>query len=132
LQQTYELPFAPVLFELDAEILRAVAIPVPEEQSKFPEVRRDIAVVVDQNVAVQSLLDCQWRTASSSAHAGIVRNINLFDEYRGKGLLSNEKSLAFRLVLQDTESTLQDDRVDAVIAEILAALERELGARLRG
>jgi phenylalanyl-tRNA synthetase beta chain len=132
LQQAYELPTAPIVFEMDASVLSALAARKIREPSKFPEARRDIAIVVKEDITVQSLLDCMRKAASNAPQSSLVRNINLFDEYRGKGLLSNEKSLAFRLVLQDTETTLQDDRVDAVIAEILAALERELGARLRG
>ena len=55
----------------------------------------------------------------------------LFRSYRGKGLLDNEKSLAFRIVMQDTESTLQDDRVDAAMKIIIAALTAQFSAKLR-
>jgi phenylalanyl-tRNA synthetase beta chain len=60
-----------------------------------------------------------------------VQDVTLFDEYRGKGLLYNEKSLAFRIMLQDTAATLQDEKVDSVTARITAAVGRQYGARLR-
>lgn len=132
LQQTYELVLAPVLFELDARpLLRRQPLDV-REPSKFPLVRRDIAVVVDQATSAQDMSDCIAATTVQGEAADIVRDITLFDEYRGKGLLNNEKSLAFRIVMQDTATTLQDERVDAVMDQILAALEARFGARLRG
>jgi len=61
----------------------------------------------------------------------IVQAVVLFDEYRGKGLEADEKSLAFRFSLQDTQSTLQDDAVDAIMAAVLATASTKLNAKLR-
>jgi phenylalanyl-tRNA synthetase beta chain len=60
-----------------------------------------------------------------------IRNVNLFDEYRGKGLESKEKSLAFRIWMQDTERTLSESEVDAAVAAVLEYLVASHGARLR-
>ncbi|CDG83482.1 phenylalanine--tRNA ligase subunit beta [Janthinobacterium agaricidamnosum] len=129
--QKYDLPLAPVLFEVDAIALQQRSVPKYEEISKFPGASRDVAVVVKQDVAAQDLLDA-FAAAVQSAPAGkIVQAIVLFDEYRGKGLESDEKSLAFRFSLQDTQNTLQDDVVDAVMTALIDAAKQEHGAKLR-
>lgn len=134
-QQKYELPQAPVLFEIDASALQQCEFPALQETSRFPPVRRDIAIVVDHAVKSADLMrSIREAVAQAAAVAGLTSlllDIVLFDEYRGKGLLNNEKSLAFRLCLQDTESTLQDEHVDAVVDSILASVKREWGGRLR-
>ena len=68
---------------------------------------------------------------ASNPAGKIVQAVVLFDEYRGKGLDPDEKSLAFRFGLQDTQSTLQDESVDAVMAAVAAAAQQKHGARLR-
>ncbi|HEU4622730.1 MAG TPA: phenylalanine--tRNA ligase subunit beta [Burkholderiaceae bacterium] len=128
--QEHELPGPVVVFELDAEPLRQQRMPQPTETPRFPSVKRDLAFVFDASVAAQRASDV-LTCAARQAAPGLVREITLFDEYRGKGLLLNEKSLAFRMVLQDTRSTLQDDFVDGVQQAIVEVMKRELGARLR-
>lgn len=127
IQQAYELPSACVVFELDVAALRRQSLPVPREPSRFPSARRDLAFVVEQDVSAQMLL----QAVASAVPDGLLQHLTLFDEYRGKGLLENEKSLAFRVVLQDTQSTLQDDQVDLVVTAIIDALSKKFGARLR-
>ncbi|KND60051.1 Phenylalanyl-tRNA synthetase beta chain [Candidatus Burkholderia verschuerenii] len=134
--QKYDLPHAPILFEIDAEALMARALPMPSEVSKFPPVRRDIAIVVDQNVPVQTLLD-ELESARSEPACKHVTRVALFDEFRPKsntsgGLGAHEKSLAFRVTLQDTSGTLQDETVDAAIKTLVDRLARVHGAQLRG
>ncbi|MBT8566965.1 phenylalanine--tRNA ligase subunit beta [Polynucleobacter paneuropaeus] len=130
LQQAYELPQAPILFELDLELLRNVGLPQPEELSKFPAVQRDLAVVVKQNIAAQVLLDAMY---ASKPH--FVRSIELFDEFRPKtgsaSMAEDEKSLAFRVTLLNPEDTLQDAQIEGVMSGLLAALEKKCAARLR-
>ena len=130
LQQTYELPQAPVLFELDLGPIRELGLPVPEELSKFPVVQRDLAVVVKQNVSAQSLLD-----AMEASKQHFVRAIELFDEFKPKAgsssMADDEKSLAFRVTLLNPNETLQDPQIDAVMASLLAAVEKKCAARLR-
>ena len=134
--QKYDLPHAPILFEIEADALIQRTLPVPSEVSKFPPVRRDIAVVVDQKIEVQALLD-EMQNALSEDACKTVRRVALFDEFRPKsttsgGLAAHEKSLAFRVTLQDTGGTLQDETVDLAIQTLVDRLARVYGARLRG
>jgi len=129
--QKYDLPQAPVLFEVDAEALRARDVPRYTEISKFPGATRDLALVVQQDVPAQALLDAFHAELASNANGKLVQAVVLFDEYRGKGLEQDEKSLAFRFGLQDTQSTLQDDAVEAIMAALASAAQQKLGARLR-
>ena len=134
--QKYDLPHAPMLFEIEAEALMRRELPSPTEVSKFPPVRRDIAVVVDQKIEVQALLDTM-QTALSDDACKTVQRVALFDEFRPKsstsgGLAAHEKSLAFRVTLQDTGGTLQDETVDLAIRTLVDRLARAYGARLRG
>ncbi|MBN3746779.1 phenylalanine--tRNA ligase subunit beta [Burkholderia sp. Se-20373] len=135
LMQKYELPHAPVMFEVDADALIARALPVPTDVSKFPPVRRDIAVVVDQAVEVQALFD-EMKKALAEEACRFVQKVVLFDEFRAKsntsgGLAAHEKSLAFRVTLQDAAGTLQDEVVDQAIQTLVERMARA-GARLRG
>jgi len=135
LMQKYELPHAPVMFEIDADALIARALPAPTDVSKFPPVRRDIAVVVDQAVEVQALFD-EMKKALAEEACRFVQKVVLFDEFRAKsntsgGLAAHEKSLAFRVTLQDAAGTLQDEVVDQAIQTLVERMARA-GARLRG
>ncbi|SDG95804.1 phenylalanyl-tRNA synthetase beta subunit [Paraburkholderia steynii] len=134
--QKYDLPHAPILFEVEAEALMQRALPTPTEVSKFPPVRRDIAIVVDQKIEVQALFD-EMQKALSDEACKTIQRVALFDEFRAKsntsgGLAVHEKSLAFRVTLQDTGGTLQDETVDLAIQTLVDRLARVYGARLRG
>ena len=131
LQQKYELPLAPVVFEVEAAALQQRELPQYAEISKFPAVVRDLAVVVKQGVPAQDLLDIFAAEKSANSACRILQAFVLFDEYHGKGLENDEKSLAFRFTLQDTENTLQDDTVDAAMAALIAAVGKLDGAKLR-
>ncbi|WP_420474249.1 phenylalanine--tRNA ligase subunit beta [Noviherbaspirillum sp. ST9] len=130
-QQKYDLPLAPVVFEVDASMLQQREIPSYQEISKFPAVTRDIAVVVKQELPMQALMDTFLAERQSNPACAIMQAIVLFDEYRGKGLENDEKSLAFRFTLQDTQNTLQDDKVDAAMTAFIASVENKHGAKLR-
>ncbi len=123
--QKYDLESAPVLFELNIDVLTPATVPVYAPVSAFPLVLRDLAVVVDAAVPVQQLIDRLWQGAPD-----VLRDIQLFDQYQGKGVPEGAKSLAFRFSLQDTEATLEDQRVDAVMAQLLERLTTA-GATLR-
>jgi phenylalanyl-tRNA synthetase beta chain len=129
--QKYDLPQAPVLFEVDADALRARAVPAYAEISKFPGATRDLALVVKQDVPAQALVDAFHAELASNPLGKLVQAVVLFDEYRGKGLEQDEKSLAFRFGLQDTQSTLQDDAVEAIMAALATAAQQKHGAKLR-
>jgi phenylalanyl-tRNA synthetase beta chain len=128
--QKYDLPQAPVLFEVDADALRERVVPSYVEISKFPGATRDLALVVKQDVPAQALLDAFKAELAANANGKLVQAVVLFDEYRGKGLEHDEKSLAFRFGLQDTQSTLQDDAVEAIMAALASAAQQH-GAKLR-
>ncbi len=130
--QKYELPQAPVLFEVDAVALQQRPLPKYEEISKFPGATRDLALVVKQTVAAQDLLDAFHAEIAANASGRIVQAIVLFDEYRGAGLEADEKSLAFRFSLQDTQTTLQDDQVEALMTAVANAAREKHHAKSRG
>lgn len=131
LQQQLDLAQAPVMFEVDAEALQQRGVPLYREIAKYPAVVRDLALLVRQSVSVQSLIDTLWAEAQSNAACRFMQHIVLFDEYRGKGLAEDQKSLAFRITMQDTQATLQDDSVDAAIAALVEAVQKKHGATLR-
>lgn len=126
LQSAYGLQKNVVLFELNVEQLLSKSLPVAQELSKFPPVRRDIAIIVDNEVSVYSLLTSMYGGKST-----IVTDISLFDLYRGKGMENNKKSLAFRVLLQDTEKTLTDEEADFAVTSLIKILEEKFGAVLR-
>jgi phenylalanyl-tRNA synthetase beta chain len=125
--QKYELGTAPVVFELELAALLTTPFPRYDEVSRFPAVIRDLALVVAQSQPLAPLL-----AALRSAAPAIVRDVALFDVYQGKGLTETEKSLAFRIVMQDTQRTLEDAEVEEVIANLLAVATRDFSASLRG
>jgi phenylalanyl-tRNA synthetase beta chain len=126
LLQSYELPATAVAFELDAEVIRSRPLPRFEAISRFPPVRRDLAVIVD--VAVSA---AEVRSEILAVGAPLVADATLFDVYRGKGVPEGRKSLAFRVLLQDTEKTLTDQEVEALIRKIVKNLAQKQGATLR-
>jgi phenylalanyl-tRNA synthetase beta chain len=114
------------LYELAISAIEGANVPVYREISRFPAIRRDLAVVVDEGLAADSVLESVRKVAGN-----LLVKLELFDEYRGKGVDSGRKSLALGLTLQESSRTLKDSEVDAVMARVLAALETEFGARLR-
>jgi len=124
-QQKYNMHQAAIWFEISVDALIQVQVMRMDTISKFLPVRRDIAVLVDETVEVQALLDVM-----EAASAPFVSEIVLFDVYRGKELEKGKKSLAFRVLLQDTSKTLTDSEIDSSIAMLLIAMEKK-GAQLR-
>jgi phenylalanyl-tRNA synthetase beta chain len=116
---------APVVFELDMRALWVTYTPYLEV-SRYPQVRRDIAVLIDESVSAEQLRE-QVKTAASS----LLREVVVFDVYRGPGIESGRKSVALGLILQDKERTLTDEDTDRVIASVRQALSQGLGAGFR-
>jgi len=116
-----------VAFELDLDLLQPRALPRARALSRFPSVRRDIAVVVPEQTP-WSMLEASLRRALGER----LHDWVLFDRYVGPGLESGYKSLAIGLILQDVSRTLTDSDADQAVAEGVAALEQDCGARLRG
>jgi phenylalanyl-tRNA synthetase beta chain len=125
-QRKYELPGPVVVMELDAEPLQRVPLPAYEEVSRFPPVIRDRSVELPDAVPAQAVLD-----ELDARRPAVVRDLRLFDLYRGKGVEPGRKSLAFRVVMQDTARTLTDAEADQVMDELTRALETRFGAKLR-
>ncbi len=131
LQQKYDLPHAPVLFEIDVKPLQSINIPQYSEISRFQPVTRDIALLVKTATPVQDIIDIFNKEKDNNPQCGIMQSVVLFDDYRGKGLEADEKSLAFRFTLLDSNGTLQDEVVDAAVNAFVAAVEKGVGAKLR-
>ena len=126
LQQALQLDVDVFGFELELEPLLARPLPRANRLSKYPSVRRDIAFVVPETAAWAAL-----RSTVEQAAGAILRDLVLFDRYAGKGIESGFKSLAMGLILQDESRTLNDRDVDAVVADVVAALGKEHGAVIR-
>ncbi len=114
------------VFEMEISALKAAKIPIFQPISRFPAIRRDIAVVVSEEITSENVLDCIVKAAGE-----LLVNLELFDEYRGEGIDSGRKSLALGLTLQDSSRTLKDGAVDAVMERVMGALSSKLSAQLR-
>ena len=125
-QRKYELARPAVLFELDAERLQRVSTPTFAAPSKYPPVVRDMALFFDLGVPVQAIFD-----AMEAEKPLIVASIRLFDLYQGPGVPAGRKSLAFRVVMQDTERTLTDAEADAARDALVSLLGQKFSASLR-
>jgi phenylalanyl-tRNA synthetase beta chain len=124
-QQQYDMAQTCVWFEVELGALMQAQVPRMSEIAKFLPVRRDLAVVVDEGITAQTLLEAMRR-----ASAPYVAEIALFDVYRGKGVEPGKKSLAFRVLLQDTHKTLTDSEIEPSVTQLVAALQKH-GAQLR-
>jgi len=121
-----ELTYSALVFELETESGLAAVLPQHAEISRFPAVRRDLAVLVAESVPVQALLDAVRRSAGE-----LLTGLVVFDIYRGKGIKEGFKSVAMGLNLQDLSRTLTDVETDAVVARVVADLQREHSATIR-
>lgn len=132
-RQGYELPSAPVMFELSLDAVLAKGLPVFTGVSRHQPVERDLAVVVQESVSHDAVVQA---VRDGAAASGLLKDVVLFDVYRPKadgmgGVASGEKSLAIRLHLHAADATLQDDQIDGVMRAVLASLATHVQARLR-
>ena len=126
LESKLDVTYSAIVFEIETESgLRAV-VPQYREISRFPAVRRDLAMIVDEAVAVEELTDCIRRSAGE-----LLKEVTVFDIYRGTGIESGRKSVAIGLNLQDVSRTLTDEVTDAVVAQVVTDLVRECKATIR-
>lgn len=134
-RQGYELPQAPVLFELSLDAVLAREVPVARPVSRHQPVERDIAVVVKEGVTHAAVM-----AAIHGAGSPLLRQAALFDVYRPRkqadgtvagGLAADEKSLAIRLTLGRDEATLTDEEIEAAVRSAVASLASAVQARLR-
>ncbi len=126
LQQQLDLPKAAFVFEVSQTALLQGAIPAFKPLSKFPEVRRDLALVVDKNLAVDSLFE-----AVKSVAGEYLANLKVFDVYAGKGIDLHRKSVAMGLTFQHPSRTLNEDEINASVAAVVKSLEANFSATLR-
>lgn len=126
LVQLFDLDELPVLFELELDALGVRPMPRHAGVSKFPSVRRDLAFLVDRDVTVEEILKTMHEV--KECH---VRELALFDLYQGQGVPNGKKSLAFRVVMQDTERTLTEPEVETAVAQIAETVIARHGAKLR-
>ncbi len=127
LQRALDLDVEVIGFELDLAPLTLRALPKATELSRFPSVRRDLAFVVADEVP--------WQAISATVRTAVgplLRDLVLFDRYVGAGVESGQKSLAMGLILQDNSRTLTDRDVEGVVSGVVAAIERDHDARIRG
>jgi len=126
LEQKLELSGRTYLFEMSLDALLDGKLPAFEPLSKFPSIRRDIALVLDQDIEFAAVKACVRQAAPK-----ILTDIKLFDVYTGEKIDSGRKSLALGLILQGTSQTLTDKMVDEVMDNIVQALGKDLKAYLR-
>jgi len=114
------------LFELDQNLLLNKRIPVFKSLSKYPSVRRDLALIVKEEVSSSEIINC----IKSSAEPAL-QDVIVFDIYRGKGVEEGSKSVALSLIMQDDTQTLTDSEIDAIVSRLLTLLTNEKNAKLR-
>jgi len=125
--KAFDVKKAVMAFEIDLEPLQSRDIPIAKEISRFPSVRRDIAVLLSKDVSYEDVKNCIGKAAGEH-----LEEVLLFDVYAGEHLKEGYKSLAIGLIFNNVSSTLRDEDVDPAIAAVVADLESRLGAQLRG
>ncbi len=116
----------PWIFELGIDPSFRAEVPVFSAISRFPAIRRDLAVVVDESTTLDEL-----RESVNLGAKGLLRELHVFDVYRGKGVEPGRKSIALGLILQETSRTLTDGEADAVISAVIERVKGDLKAGIR-
>ena len=115
-----------ILFEVEQSALLKAKIPLAGDISRFPANRRDLALVVDQEIAAADVVSLVKKIGGNQ-----LVGINLFDIYQGQGIPEGKKSLAISLVLQDTLRTLEEKEISETISNVVEGLRNEFNASLR-
>jgi phenylalanyl-tRNA synthetase beta chain len=126
LAQQFEIPSKTYLFELELQLLLKGNVANFQKLSRFPSIRRDLAIVVDAEIPARALCD-----AITGQAGQLLQDLLIFDVYQGKAIESGRKSIAFGLILQDSSRTLTDQDVDSVMSAITGQLQQQFGATLR-
>ena len=126
LAKQFDLDKGAFLFELDAGKSFLAKVPAATDVSKYPAIRRDIAVVVSDSVSAAAL-----SAAVRSAAPSMVTSVRIFDVYKGPGIEAGLKSVALGLILQETSRTLTDEDADTVMSAVLRKMQQDFGAELR-
>jgi len=114
------------LFEIQLNALKSQKIPVFQPIERYPSVRRDIAIVLDQDISAADIT-----TIIAKQGGNLLRTSRIFDIYTGQGIDSNKKSFALSLTFRESSRTLEEQEVNGLVGLIVAQLEAELGAKLR-
>jgi phenylalanyl-tRNA synthetase beta chain len=122
----FELPTAPTVFEIDLAALTTVPLPDARVVSRLPSLRRDIAIVINENIAVGDVIKVARELEQPE-----VETLDVFDVYRGNELPNGRKSVAILVVMRDTERTLTDADGDRIVAQLVSTLSDRFGATLR-
>lgn len=126
LQQSLDIPGKVYLFELKLDLLRKASVPSFSSLSKFPEVRRDLALLLDRQLPVEQLLE------SVKSKAGdCLTNLKVFDLYVGKGIDPQRKSIAIGLTFQHPSRTLTEDEINTSVDAVVQHLQEKYSASLR-
>ena len=126
LARRLDLNQSPYLFELETRAALAAEVPNFLEVSRFPAIRRDLAVVVDESLPLAQLKENVSVTAR-----GLLRELRVFDIYRGPKIEATRKSIALGLILQENSRTLTDQEADAVVTAVKERLATQFGATIR-
>jgi phenylalanyl-tRNA synthetase beta chain len=127
--QAYDLPNAPVVFEVDAQPLCQRGVPLHADIAKTPVLERDLAVVVDAALPAQTLVNAIRASADAALKA--LSHVAVFDQFKGGNLPADKKSIALRLQFQDASATMTDSQADAALAAALQTLQTACNATLR-
>ncbi|RZO86073.1 MAG: phenylalanine--tRNA ligase subunit beta [Oceanococcus sp.] len=126
LKKTLDLPHSPLLFEIQRRVVDTLELPKLSPITATPSSRRDLALLVDQTLAAENLIQYVKKQAGD-----ILREVRVFDVFTGDALPKGCKSVALGLIFQDFSRTLTDEDVDAAIQKLTSGLEREFGAQIR-
>ena len=116
-----------IAFELDVNVISNRELPSAKEISRFPSVRRDLALLVPEYITFEDI-----RSNVIDLSGDLLANLVLFDLYSGQNVEKGYKSLAIGLILQNVSCTLTDEVVDSVVQDVVLGLRERLGAQLRG
>jgi len=125
-EKALDLTYSGLVFELETATACGAGVPEYQEVSRYPAVRRDLAIILDAGIPVAGVLDLARRSAGS-----LATGVEVFDIYQGEGIPNGSRSVAIGLNLQDVSRTLTDDDADAVVAQVVADLKREFNATIR-
>lgn len=127
IRQKFDISEPIFIFEFNLDALLLTKPPYFSEISKFPEIRRDLALLADCHIPTQEIRDTIVRSGGEW-----LRQVNVFDVYLGEGIPANKKSVAFALILQHATRTLRDEEVAETVDRIVGTLRKTLGIELRG
>lgn len=114
------------LFEFDQNLLLNKRIPAFKPLSKYPSVRRDLALIVKEGISADDIINAIQGCAEQT-----LQDIVIFDVYRGKGVEEGHKSMALSLTIQDYSQTLTDSEIDAIFNRVLDTVTKQISAKLR-